>query len=151
MINLFVTPIFVLLLLPRMGAKKVFLAGGIGVLIGQCLLTIASVPAIHTPNWLSLVAGVLIVLFGSGPQAGSFVLPNELSTFVTRATVLWTASIVFYSSATVVCLAVPWLIEICGGIAFVPWMVLFGISVCASSFCADAVVICVTVKLGFIL
>jgi len=119
-ISLFATP-----MVHRWGSKRMLMNGLIIIVLGLVLLLASSLVKVEGMQYLSLVA--LIVYFigaGAGPMISLLALPTEITTQVSRPTVLWLAGIVFWIFATVVAFVTPYLLKSIGGFTYIIFLVL---------------------------
>jgi len=114
-------------LITSWGAKKVFVYSGFVVLIGLTLMTISSVrpPIIGNHGRISVAGAILVIIGGSGPKQTFSILPSELTTYVTRPMVLWLSTLVYYICAVAITFITPYVMDIMGGYAYIPYIVTF--------------------------
>ena len=101
------------------------MSGLIIIVFGLAMLFISTIVKLEGMQYLSLVA--LVVYFigaGAGPMISLLALPSEITTQVSRPTVLWIAGIVFWVVATLVAFLTPYSLNGIGGYTYIIFLAL---------------------------
>lgn len=119
--------IFSFPLITSFGAKRVFVYSGFLVIAGLLMMTLSSMrpPVVPHHGWVSVAAAIMVIVGGIGPKQTFSILPAELTTYVTRPTVLWLSTLVYYICAVIITFVTPYTVKAWKGYAYVPYIVLF--------------------------
>ena len=116
-----------MLLTPKLGAKRLYIYGGLMVIPGMIMLLITTLDYLPVPygKYINVCGSLLIILGFTGPKMSLSIYPSELTTFVTRPVVLWMSSAGYYIVAIVVSFLTPVMASSIQGFAYLPWIICF--------------------------